>query len=134
MCPIEKAALEERLAKGYLWPMLWRLLQITTAAAVISINIYFEITDNPVIVTATAGFAAMGATWLVSKLLDLSRLQARHRRHKQTAKGLLIPEPLGGLPTRDALQIARPDRGGGLLHGPLGKTWRRDLGSGSGSK
>lgn len=61
-------------------------MQLTVAGMVLSANVYFQITDNAFVATVNAGFAAMGATWLVSKYLDWLRgrqLRARLARAEQ---------------------------------------------------
>lgn len=53
--------------------MRWRFFQAVVAMAVLFANIRFEITDNGYLASVWAGLAAIAATWIVDKALDLRR-------------------------------------------------------------
>jgi hypothetical protein len=53
--------------------MRWRFFQAMVAMAVLFANIRFGITDNGYLASVWAGLAAVAATWLVGKALDLRR-------------------------------------------------------------
>jgi hypothetical protein len=54
---------------------MWLILQVLIAFAVLSANIYWQITPNGLVAALGAFGLAYSVTWLLSRLLDY-----RHRR------------------------------------------------------
>lgn len=61
-----------------IWPLgnegarlRWKALQVLIGLAVVFSDIYWPWSPNPWSTGATAVFAAMGVTWLISKIIDL---------------------------------------------------------------
>jgi hypothetical protein len=57
---------------------MWMILQLLIAFAVLSANIYWQLTPNGFVASLGAFGAAYSVTWLISWLLD--------RRHRRKAK------------------------------------------------
>lgn len=63
---------------------MWKCLQVTVATGFLFANIRFQWLDNPFVASVNAGFAAMFATWLVSKSMDLFRRRRQLRSGHQS--------------------------------------------------
>lgn len=107
---------------------MWRLFQTAIIGAVLGSNIQWQWTPNPYLAAVIGIGCAYGATWLLSRLIDL--LRAR-RGKKQVHEGVLtgrgwIGEPLIGEVVLTGARHHRPasrPRGGHGRTGSQGAGW-----------
>lgn len=64
---------------------MWLAFQLLIAFAVLSANIYWQITPNGVVAALGAFGIAYGATWLLSRLLDYRKRRKAKLGDKSTS-------------------------------------------------
>ena len=68
--------------------MRWKLFQLSVVFLVMASNIHWQWTPNIVVAGVNAVFAAMGATWLLLKLIDWRRQTRGRKRRVRQQKAL----------------------------------------------
>jgi hypothetical protein len=64
---------------------MWLIIQLLVAFAVLSANIYWQLTPNGVVAALGAFGAAYSVTWLLSRLLDYRKRRKAQLSNERTS-------------------------------------------------